>query len=45
MNIIITFNKLHMHSNNEDLTIFIIFFNLYKYYVMLFELINELTFY
>ncbi len=45
LNIIVTFNKLHMHSNNEDLTIFIIFFNLYKYHVMLFELINESTFY
>ncbi len=45
LNIIVVFNKLHMHSNNKDLTIFIIFFNLYKYHVMLFELINELTFY
>ncbi len=33
-----------MHSDSEDLTIFIIFFNLYKYHVMLFESINELTF-
>ena len=45
LNIIVAFNKLHMHSDNEDLTTFIIFFNLYKYYVMLFELTNELTFY
>ncbi len=45
LNIIVMFNKLHMHLNNEDLTIFIIFFNLYKYHVMFFELINELTFY
>ncbi len=45
LNIIVAFNKLRMHSGNEDLTIFIIFFNLYKYHVMLFELINELTFY
>ncbi len=45
LNIIVTFNKLRMHSNNENLTIFIIFFDSYKYYVMLFELINELTFY
>jgi len=45
LNIIITFNKLQIHSDNEDLTIFIIFFNLYKYHVMLFELINESTFY
>ncbi len=45
LNIIVAFNKLHMHSDNEDLTIFIIFFDLYKYHVMLFELTNELTFY
>ncbi len=45
LNIIIMFNKLRMHSDNEDLTIFIIFFNSYKYHVMLFELTNESTFY
>ncbi len=45
LNIIVTFNKLRMHSDSEDLTIFIIFFDLYKYHVMLFELINESTFY
>ncbi len=45
LNIIVAFNKLCMHSNNEDLTIFIIFFDSYKYHVMLFELINESTFY
>ena len=45
LNIIVTFNKLQMHSDSEDLTIFIIFFNSYKYHVMLFKLINELTFY
>ena len=45
LNIIVTFNKLHMHSNNKDLTIFIIFFDSYKYHVMLFELINESAFY
>ncbi len=45
LNIIVTFNKLRMHSDSKDLTIFIIFFNLYKYHVMLFELINESTFY
>ena len=45
LNIIVAFNKLHMHSDNEDLTIFIIFFDLYKYHVMHFELTNELTFY
>ncbi len=42
LNIIVAFNKLQMHS---DLTIFIIFFDSYKYHVMLFELINESTFY
>ncbi len=45
LNIIVAFNKLHMHSDNENLTIFIIFFNSYKYHVMLFELINKSTFY
>ncbi len=45
LNIIIAFNKLRMHSDNEDLTIFIIFFDSYKYHVMLFELTNESTFY
>ncbi len=45
LNIIVAFNKLHMHSDSEDLTIFIIFFDSYKYHVMLFELINKLTFY
>ena len=32
LNIIVAFNKLRMHSDSKDLTIFIIFFNLYKYY-------------
>ncbi len=45
LNIIVAFNKLHMHSDSEDLTIFIIFFDSYKYHVMLFELTNESTFY
>ena len=45
LNIIVMFNKLHMHSDNENLTIFITFFNLYKYHVMLFKLINESAFY
>ena len=45
LNIIVTFNKLQMHSDSEDLTIFIIFFNSYKYHVMLFKLINESMFY
>jgi len=45
LNIIVVFNKLHMHSSSEDLIIFIISFNFYKYYVMFFKLINDLTFY
>ncbi len=45
LNIIIIFNKLHIHSSSEDLTIFIIFFDFYKYHVMSFELINNSTFY
>jgi len=45
LNIIVVFNKLRMHLSSEDLTIFIISFDFYKYYVMSFELINDLTFY
>jgi len=45
LNIIITFNKLHMSSESEDLTTFVTFFNIYKYKVMLFELINESAFF
>ncbi len=45
LNIIVAFNKLQMHSDSENLTIFIIFFDSYKYHVMLFKLINESTFY
>ncbi len=45
LKIIVMFNKLRMHSNSEDLTIFIISFDFYKYYMMFFELINNSTFY
>ncbi len=45
LNIIVMFNKLCMHSDSKNLTIFIIFFDLYKYHVMLFKLINESAFY
>ncbi len=45
LNIIVVFNKLRMHSRSEDLTIFIISFDFYKYHVMSFKLINDLTFY
>ncbi len=45
LNIIIVFNKLRMSSESEDLTTFITFFNIYKYRIMLFELINESAFF
>jgi len=45
LNIIVAFNKLRMHSDSEDLTIFITSFDFYKYHVMFFELINGSTFY
>ncbi len=45
LNIIVIFNKLRMHSNSEDLTIFITSFDFYKYHVMSFKLINDSTFY
>ncbi len=45
LNIIVVFNKLCMHLNSEDLTIFIIFFDFYKYHMMSFELINDSIFY
>ncbi len=44
-NIIIAFNKLHMSSESEDLTTFVTFFNVYKYRVMFFKLINKLMFF
>ncbi len=45
LNIIITFNKLHMSIESENLITFVTFFDVYKYRVMLFELINESTFF
>ncbi len=45
LNIIVVFNKLCMHSSSEDLTIFIVSFDFYKYHVMSFKLINDSTFY
>ncbi len=45
LNIIVVFNKLRMHSSSEDLTIFIISFDFYKYHMMSFKLINDSTFY
>ena len=41
LNIITTFNKLRMHSNNENFIIFVIFFKIYKYRVLSFGLINN----
>ena len=43
MNIIAAFNKLHMHSDSENLITFITALSFYKYWVLLFELINELS--
>jgi len=43
LNIIITFNKLRMSSESENLTTFVTFFNVYNYRVMFFKLINELA--
>ncbi len=45
LNIIVAFNKLRMHSDSEDLTIFITSFDFYKYHMMSFELTNGPTFY
>ncbi len=45
LNIIAAFNKLQMSSESENLTTFVTFFNIYKYKVMLFELINESAFF
>ncbi len=45
LNIIITFNKLCMSTESENLITFVTFFNVYKYRVMLFELINESAFF
>ena len=41
LNIIIVFNKLRMHSDNENFIIFVIFFETYKYRVLSFELTND----
>ncbi len=45
LNIIVAFNKLRMSTESENLITFVTFFNVYKYRVMFFELINELTFF
>ena len=41
LNIIITFNKLRMHSDNKNFITFVIFFKTYKYRVLLYELTND----
>jgi len=45
LNIIVAFNKLRMHLNSENYITFVIFIRVYKYHVLLFDLINELTSY
>ncbi len=45
LNIIIMFNKLHMSIESENLITFVTFFDIYKYRVMLFQLINESVFF
>ena len=41
LNIITVFNKLRMHSNNENFITFVIFVEIYKYRILLFELTND----
>ena len=43
LNIIAVFNKFRMHFDNENYTIFITVLNIYKYRVLSFDLINELS--
>ena len=43
LNIIVVFNKLRMHSDNENYTTFIIILSVYKYRVLSFKLINDLN--
>ena len=45
LNIIVAFNKLRMHSKSENFIIFVIFIEVYKYYVLFFELINNFASY
>ncbi len=45
LNIIVTFNKLCMSTESKNLITFITFFDIYKYRIMLFELINEFAFF
>ena len=41
LNIIAVFNKLRMHSDSEDLIIFVTFMKVYKYHILSFGLTNE----
>ena len=41
LNIIVVFNKLKMHLDSKDYIIFVTFMNVYKYYVLSFDLINK----
>ena len=43
LNIIVAFNKLRMHLDSENLTTFITTLRLYKYHVLSFDLINDLS--
>ena len=43
LNIIVVFNKLRMHFDNENYTTFIIILSAYKYRVLSFDLINDLN--
>ena len=43
LNIIAVFNKLRMHFDNENYTTFITIWDAYKYRVLSFDLINELS--
>ncbi len=45
LDIIVAFNKLRMSTESENLITFVTFFDVYKYRIMLFELINESTFF
>ena len=43
LNVIAVFNKLRIYIDSENLITFITTLRLYKYYVLLFNLINELS--
>ena len=43
LNIIIVFNKLCMHFDSENYITFIIILSVYKYHVLSFDLINDLS--